>query len=291
MIIKLNNLHADHFLAGMWTDLAMIGRRANGSLGLGLMAGLLAANLLAGGAAVAGEGARLRVIGSNVNLRAEPGLTAPVLGRVQQDQTVVEQTRQGAWLLVAIDGGAGRQGWIHSSRLQPLAPTPVVIAADAKPPVAADDAPAPAAAPEAPAPAPAPLPAAVEPAPAAADDQPAFDPKALPAEAEIAVPVAAGAAGAVDPARVENFRKTLAFLNQRALTVAGIELFDQVAPVGAGTVQVSTTEAWAKVPPTGQRSYLNTLLDQWAAAKADGGPAGVVLVDAAGMVLMEKTKP
>ncbi|MEM7045709.1 MAG: hypothetical protein AAF543_23095, partial [Pseudomonadota bacterium] len=77
----------------------------------------------------------------------------------------------------------------------------------------------------------------------------------------------------------------------RAWSVAGIKLFSEIEPIGGGVVQVKTTEDWFEVPKIGQTSYLNTLVDRWSSAKADGAPAGVMLVDPKGDLLMHQTKP
>lgn len=97
--------------------------------------------------------------------------------------------------------------------------------------------------------------------------------------------------GVADPEAMETFRDSVSYLNNRAWSVAGIKLFSEIEPIGGGVVQVKTTEDWFEVPEIGQKSYLNTLLDRWSSAKADGGPAGVMLVDATGELLMHQTKP
>ncbi len=95
----------------------------------------------------------------------------------------------------------------------------------------------------------------------------------------------------IDVEAMEHFRDSVSYLNARAWSVAGIKLFSEIEPVGGGVVQVKTTRDWFDVPEIGQSSYLNTLVDRWASAKADGTPAGVMLVDPGGDVLMHKTKP
>ncbi len=95
----------------------------------------------------------------------------------------------------------------------------------------------------------------------------------------------------VDPEAMETFRDSVSYLNNRAWSVAGIKLFSEIEPIGGGVVQVKTTDDWFEVPSIGQKSYLNTLLDRWSSAKADGGPAGIMLVDADGDLLMHQTKP
>lgn len=95
----------------------------------------------------------------------------------------------------------------------------------------------------------------------------------------------------VDVEAMETFRDSVSYLNSRAWSVAGIKLFAEIEPIGGGVVQVKTTEEWFDVPKIGQSSYLNTLVDRWSMAKADGAPAGVMLVDPKGDLLMHQTKP
>ena len=52
---------------------------------------------------------------------------------------------------------------------------------------------------------------------------------------------------------------------------------------------VSTTPAWQRIPASGQRSYLNSLLDLWIVAQEESGPAVVRIVDPNGRVLLEKS--
>jgi hypothetical protein len=95
----------------------------------------------------------------------------------------------------------------------------------------------------------------------------------------------------IDVEAMEDFRDSVSYLNSRAWSVAGIKLFAEIEPVGGGVVQVKTTDDWFDVPKIGQTSYLNTLVDRWSTAKADGAPAGVMLVDPKGDLLMHQTKP
>jgi hypothetical protein len=95
----------------------------------------------------------------------------------------------------------------------------------------------------------------------------------------------------IDVEAMEDFRDSVSYLNSRAWSVAGIKLFAEIEPIGGGVVQVKTTEEWFDVPKIGQTSYLNTLVDRWSTAKADGAPAGVMLVDPKGDLLMHQSKP
>ncbi|MDH3661227.1 MAG: hypothetical protein OEU92_14570, partial [Alphaproteobacteria bacterium] len=95
----------------------------------------------------------------------------------------------------------------------------------------------------------------------------------------------------IDFEAMEHFRESVSYLNSRAWSVAGIKLFSEIEPIGGGVVQVKTTDDWFEVPTIGQTSYLNTLVDRWSSAKADGAPAGVMLVDPKGELLMHQSKP
>ena len=106
----------------------------------------------------------------------------------------------------------------------------------------------------------------------------------------VAAPEPAAGPSAGDLAGVQQFRASVDYLNKRALQVAGVDLFTDVEPAGGGAVRVSTTDAWGTMPPAGQRSYLNTLVDRWMAAKGSA-PASVQIVDPNGNVIMEKAGP
>lgn len=103
------------------------------------------------------------------------------------------------------------------------------------------------------------------------------------------VPEPAVGPSAAELAGVRRFRASVDYLNKRAQQVAGVDLFTGVEPAGAGAVQVSTTDAWHTVPPAGQRSYLNTLVARWAAAKGGTDPVSVQIVGPDGSVVMEKS--
>jgi hypothetical protein len=128
------------------------------------------------------------------------------------------------------------------------------------------------------------------PANGAATETPAPAPAAPVATQEQTPPLqvepAAGPTG--DLAR---FRATVSYLNQRAMALAGAELFAAVEPGAEGEVRVVATEAWSNLPPAGRQSYANTLLDRWAATKASAGAAVLRIVDPDGEVVMEKTRP
>lgn len=257
----------------------------------------VASLLLLGGSAWAASGDPLIVTGNGVNVRAGPGLGERVQMQVYEGQAVTELERVDAWVRVEI-AGTGRAGWIHQSLLTPL-PTGRM----------AEPAPAPAA-PLTVAPPAAPLPEPKVSQPAAAEAAPevaraAPQPEAIqPALPEVAAPGPRPEQAALAPLLVEpaaaplaselvglaQFRESVTYLNSRAVAVGGVDLFTGVEALGGGTVQVATTDAWTTVPPAGQESYVNTLVDRWAAARGGEGPAQVQIVDPRGAVVMERAR-
>jgi hypothetical protein len=121
----------------------------------------------------------------------------------------------------------------------------------------------------------------------------AVAPPAAPADTDeqAAVTPAAGPTEAADAAQLARFRDSVDYLNSRSNSVAGGDLFDGVEAVGDGVVQVGATDAWSTIPPAGQQSYVNTLVDRWAAARGYSGPATVRIVGPDGKVLLESKKP
>jgi hypothetical protein len=75
------------------------------------------------------------------------------------------------------------------------------------------------------------------------------------------------------------------------MSVAGVHLFTEVEPLGGGAVQVGATDAWASIPPAGQRRYANVLLDRWWAATGRADRVKVQIVDQSGQVIIEESKP
>ena len=75
------------------------------------------------------------------------------------------------------------------------------------------------------------------------------------------------------------------------MSVGGSELFTAVEPLGGGAVQVGASDAWASMPPAGQRSYASALLERWAAATGRADQVKVQIVDDGGRVLMEESRP
>jgi hypothetical protein len=85
------------------------------------------------------------------------------------------------------------------------------------------------------------------------------------------------------------FQANIDDLNDQALAAAGVEVFSDAESVGNRVVHVSTTVAWASIPPAGQQSYLNTLLNFWIVALGGEGPAVVRILDQDSRVLLEKS--
>jgi SH3-like domain-containing protein len=269
--------------------------------------------LWAGQTALAAPGDSWRIAGDQVNLRRAPTTSADVKQQLSDGMAVVERHHQDDWYEVEIVGRDGLIGWVHQSLLRPdpvLAPAvqPAAIQqtelrvrkASKEEPDAGFTAP---------------------------DENAVIEEmltyikrrKTLPKEPiqpkvgqsgrEIIGPVpirkpgdqsrvptelvlaSSDVGGMADPEAMEAFRASVTFLNNRAWSVAGIKLFSEIEPIGGGVVQVKTTDDWFEVPAIGQTSYLNTLLDRWSTAKADGGPAGIMLVNAKGDLLMHQTKP
>ena len=279
----------------------------------GLLSGLTLGGLVAGGAlppggpALADPGDTLVVTGDDVNVRVGPSTNARVKMRVFQAQQVMELQRLGDWVRAEIAGTAGQDGWIHGSLLAPPDGAQVARPAAAPPVPPAEGVPAPSvagslvAAPAEPAGIDEPLPTATRPL---TTSQPPAAVAAVTAapDAELRIPDAATArpaaiepaaapSGDGDPADLARFRQSVDYLNSRAVSVAGVDLFTTVEAVGDGIVQVAATEAWSSIPPAGRQSYVNTLLDRWAAARGHGGPISVQIVDADGQVLLESTRP
>jgi hypothetical protein len=234
-----------------------------------------AAFVALGASAVADTGDPLLVSGQGVNVRSQPSLAGRILLRVNRNRQVTEIERSGDWVRVEIDDQGGLQGWIHGSLLVPAETEPPVTSTPpAAPPVAQ---------------------------PADFEEPPEAEP-ATATTGDTAAPAVAGvredlpttpepAAGPAARGSVDRFRANVEYLNRRARQVAGVALFAEVEPAGAGVVQVGTTEAWTTVPPAGQQSYLNTLYDRWVAAHDGVTDVSVQILDGQGGVMMEKSGP
>lgn len=241
-------------------------------------------------AAVAATGDALVVTGDGVNVRSQPSSSGSIVLQVYRDEPATELAREGDWVEVQLTD-RGTRGWIHQSLLAPK---------DA-PAAAAEPAPSPpsqAPVPALPSPeAASPQPAAPEPAPPA--PQPPVT-AAAPAPTSPSTPPIPGTAGPdITPGGVAlgdssafgEFRKSVRYLNNRALTAAGVDLFTDVRSVGDGAVQVVTTDAWETVPQAGQQSYLNALFNSWLLVAGPDGERTVQILDPDGDLVMEKSGP
>jgi hypothetical protein len=288
----------------------------------------LAFCLLFGVPALAAPGDTLVVVGDGVNVRFGPSTDAHIRMQVYRNQRVTELQREGDWVRVEIAGNAGQEGWIHGSLLapaggvrlaEPVPPATPTMAPAGKPAAPGEVAAAPQPPPAAQPPAavsgvevPAPKPAAGPPAqmtetppqmteapappsaPAPSSGVAAAMPTTMPAEPApqpSTIEPAAPAPAADETVGLERFRESVDYLNSRAVSVAGVDLFAGVEPLGDGSVQVAATDAWSTIPPAGQESYANTLLDRWAAARGRSGPVSLKIVDSKGKVIMEKSRP
>jgi hypothetical protein len=237
--------------------------------------------LLLSGPAQGAAGDVLMVTGDNVNVRTGPGIDHAVSRQVDRDQRVIEIDHDGEWVRAEIAGVTGAEGWIHRSLLALQTPAQPQVAEPPAPPGEEAAATPPRAEGSAQARQPADRQPEASDTAAAARGEAATDPAGAPES--IAPEVAA-----VD---LQRFRDSVDYLNSRAVAVAGADLFTGVEPLGGGTVQVGATAAWATMPPAGQRSYANTLLDRWAAATGRTGQVKVQIVDESGQVIMEESKP
>ena len=273
------------------------------------------------GPAMAASGDRWAIAGDNVNLRRGPSTGDDIKGRLQRGQTVLERERLGDWRHIEVLGADGLLGWVHASLLTdaPAETPPSTI--EPEPEIERGSEPEVTKV----------IPAIAPSDQVSIEDLPNEDdvlgkmrdfvqrreklpkdpvrPKIRHSGREILRPVPIRKPGdqsriptelvlasspeiaGIDLDAMEHFRDSVSYLNSRAWSVAGIKLFSEIEPVGGGVVQVKTTNDWFEVPKIGQSSYLNTLVDRWASAKADGTTVGVMLVDPGGDLLMHKTKP
>jgi hypothetical protein len=203
------------------------------------------------GAALAAQGDDLLVTGSNVNVRAGPSTEAGVLTRVGVDEPAIERRRQGQWVEVELPD-QNVLGWIHDSLLT--------------------------SAPGQAAPAPSQSESASEVATVdvVTTDVAAVD--ALDGEESDGTPLA-------------QFRREVEYFNNRAVAVAGVDLFTGVESLGEGGVQVVTTEAWATMSHPGQQNYLNALFARWRAAAGADEALRLEIIDSTGALMMEKSGP
>jgi Bacterial SH3 domain len=201
--------------------------------------------------ALAASGDALLVTGSNVNVRAGPSTEAGVLIRVGQNEPAIERMRQEEWVEVDLPNQDVR-GWIHDSLLTGTTVEPV-----AGPP----------------------------------DDEVATTPAAVTETGLETTEVAVTEIPAPESGPLRMFRSEVEYFNNRAVAAAGVDLFSGVAPLGEGGVQVVATDAWVTMPASGQRSYVNALFGRWQAAVGGIQPLHLEIVDANGVVMMEKSGP
>ena len=71
-------------------------------------------------------------------------------------------------------------------------------------------------------------------------------------------------------------------LNDVELKESGKDLFSGVKSVSGNAVDIRTTTLWGSLPPIGQQTYLDTLLERWVAEGSGEGPATVRIVDESG---------
>lgn len=90
-------------------------------------------------------------------------------------------------------------------------------------------------------------------------------------------------------AGLTGFDADIKALNALERSAAGQDVFSGIVSVNGREVDVGVTAAWDSLPPIGQRSYLDSLLDSWVAATGGSGPAAVRIVDESGQVLLEKS--
>jgi uncharacterized protein YgiM (DUF1202 family) len=208
--------------------------------------------VLVAGAAAAAQGDALVVTGSNVNVRAGPGTEAGILTRVGVAEPAIERRRQGQWVEVELPD-QNVLGWIHDSLL--------AAAPARKQQRQTADA------------------AGGEVATVAATDPAATGLRIGPDDE------------ALDGSPLGQFRRDVAYFNERAVAAAGVDLFTDVALLGEGGVQVVTTDAWATMSQPGQQSYLNALFGRWRAAAGADQALRLEIVDPSGALMMEKSGP
>lgn len=236
--------------------------------------------------AMAAKGDQWSVNRSNVNVRSSPSTNAEILMTINPGETIVEIAEKGDWYFVEFPNYKKR-GWVYAPLLAPTGGNAAKVTAEPAAPVSPPE-PAPAADVAA---APAPTaPVADGTAPAAPTDSAAGASQEPQPEA---TPAASTAVAAVspdqEPAAVKSFRDTVAELNERAVSVAGINLFSDVRSSGGGGVQVLATDTWSSVPEAGQSSYMNALFERWQSVANGLGPLSLQIVDPSGKVMMERS--
>lgn len=90
---------------------------------------------------------------------------------------------------------------------------------------------------------------------------------------------------------IDEFRKGLAEMDQRAQSVAGLSLFEDAELTGEGSVKIMATEVWNAVPEKGRVSYANALFLRWQMAARGFEPLSLQIVDPSGNIVMERPGP
>lgn len=249
------------------------------------MAVPLAAALWPAASAVAAEGDRWSIDRQNVNVRSGPATSTEILMTINAGEPIIEIAAKGDWYFVEFPD-RGRQGWIYGPLL--IKPDAVSARAPAKD-VAKEQPPAPQ--PRAEAPSPSTETAAPGGATASTNRQSATDGQSADAAAQPSDTASLDVEREIggEPDAVKSFRETVTALNDSAVSVAGISLFEGVRSVGGGGVQVLATDSWTRVPEAGQASYMNALFDRWRSVANDLGPLSLQIIDPSGKVMMERT--
>ncbi len=225
--------------------------------------------------AMAAPGDRLSVSRENVNVRTGPSTNAEVLLTINAGEAMVEVAAKGEWVFVEFTN-LNQRGWIYGPLLDPpgtTAPTkPTTVAVATAQPAA----PTPSIKPD-----PAPNVAVDSNVDIAASTETVEATKALQQLTEVSP--------GEEPAAVKSFRETVVDLNDRAVSVAGINLFTDVRSTGGGGVQVIATDTWTSVPEAGQSSYMNALFERWQSMATGLGPITLQILDPTGNVVMERS--
>ena len=199
-------------------------------------------------------------------MRSGPGTEHAVTRQVARDQRLVEIERQGDWVRAEIAGTGGATAgsmlrwWRRAADPRFRRPRPKLRRLPAKPSRGA----------------------------ARRPDRCGCGGRGRAARADTIAP---GAGVDFDAVDLQRFRDSVAYLNSRSALVGGSELFTGVEPLGGGAVQVGASDAWASMPPAGQRSYASALLDRWSAATGRSDQIKVQIVDDGGRVIMEESRP
>lgn len=225
----------------------------------------------------AAEGDLWGVDRQNVNVRAGPSTSTEILMTINPGERIVEIASKGEWFFAEFPNH-NKRGWIFAPLL--IAPGAASTAATAAAPAAPTPAPEPEGESTVVAVAPVPEPTAAT-STTTADIQPTAQSETVTQTATVSIDQ--------EPAAVKSFRDTVSELNDRAVSVAGIELFNDVRSTGGGGVQVLATETWANVPEAGQSSYMNALFERWQSVANGLGPLSLQIVDPSGEVMMERT--